>query len=78
MVKRNELSLDKIVLFLTNGENFSEKEFTKFKKSEYCKEVIDIGNENKIIILNKSIGELFEITVYYHSEKEPVPYSTVP
>ena len=30
------------------------------------------------MILNKPIGELFEITVYYRPEKEPIPYSTVP
>ena len=78
MGKAREISLDRIVSFLTNGGSLDEKEFSFFKKSEYCKRVINIGRGNKVIILNKPIGEMYEVTIYYHPKNKHFPYSSLP
>lgn len=78
MAEINELSLETIISYLENGARLSLKEISKFKKSEYCREAIDIEKRNQVIILNKSIGGLFEITLYYHPKNKAHPYSTLP
>ena len=78
MKKVNKEDLEKIVSLLENGANLTIEEVSLFKKSEYCNQVINLGNRNMLIILNKPINDQKKIAVYYYKENKSFPYSTKP